>query len=161
MMFSRRELLNRCGLGLGGIALSSLLADLGLAAAPAGGDVAAPVGSSLAPKAPHFAPKAKRIIHLFMNGGPSQVDTFDPKPALEKYHGQKPPTSDKKTERRTGGLLKSPYKFLRGGKSGLPVSEIYPELAKCADDLCVIRSMHTDVPNHEPGLLLMTSGNTQ
>ncbi len=96
-----------------------------------------------------------------MNGGPSQVDTFDPKPELEKYHGQKPPASDKKTERRTGNLMKSPYKFARAGKSGLPVSEIYPELAKCADDLCVIRSMHTDVPNHEPSLLMMTSGNTQ
>jgi hypothetical protein len=117
--------------------------------------------SPLTPKAPHFAPRVKRIIHLFMNGGPSQVDTFDPKPDLDKYHGQKPPASDKKTERRTGNLMKSPYKFAPAGKSGLPVSEIYPELAKCTDDLCVIRSMHTDVPNHEPSLLMMTSGNTQ
>jgi hypothetical protein len=117
--------------------------------------------SPLLPKAPHFKPKAKRIIHLFMNGGPSQVDTFDPKPALEKYHGEKPPGADKKTERRTGGLFKSPFKFTPSGESGIPVSEIFPEVAKCIDDICVIRSMHTDVPNHEPSLLMMNSGITQ
>jgi hypothetical protein len=148
--FSRREMLRRVGTGLGTLGLAGILADESRADA-----------GPLAPKVPQFAARAKRVIHLFMNGGPSQVDTFDPKPALEKYHGKKPPASDKKTERRTGGLMKSPYKFVRAGKSGLPVSEIYPELAKCADDLCVVRSMHTDVPNHEPSLLMMTSGNTQ
>ncbi len=148
--FSRREMLQRVGTGLGVLGLAGLLADEARAAP-----------SPLAPKSPHYQPRVKRIIHLFMNGGPSQVDTFDPKPDLDKYHGQKPPSSDKKTERRTGNLMKSPYKFTRAGQSGLPISEIYPELAKCADDLCVIRSMHTDVPNHEPSLLMMTSGNTQ
>src|SRR5947209_3463387 len=114
--FSRRDMLQRVGTGLGMLGLSSLLAD----------EARVP-SSPLTPKSPHFTPRVKRIIHLFMNGGPSQVDTFDPKPDLEKYHGQKPPTSDKKTERRTGNLMKSPYKFTRAGKSGLPVSEIYPE----------------------------------
>ena len=90
---SRRDLLKQCGFGFGAIALSGLLNEMGYAA-PAAADVAAsagmptPLGSSLAPKVPHFAPKAKRVIHLFMNGGPSQIDTFDPKPALEKYHGK-------------------------------------------------------------------------
>src|SRR4051812_29811406 len=149
---TRREMLQRVGTGLGMAGLAGLLAD----------EARGPANNPLAPRMPHFPPRARHVIHLFMNGGPSQVDTFDPKPALEKHHGQRPPTSDKKTERRTGGLMKSPYKFVRGGKSGLPISEIYPELARwCADDLCVIRSMHTDVPNHEPGLLMMTSGNTQ
>jgi hypothetical protein len=148
---SRRDVLRRTGTGLGLLGLAGLLADEASGAAT----------SPLAPKAPHFAPKAKRIIHLFMNGGPSQVDTFDPKPALEKYKGQKPMLAGLKTERGTSGLMPSPFKFQRCGQSGIEISEIYPELGKCADDLCVIRSMHTDIPNHEPGLLLMTCGNTQ
>jgi hypothetical protein len=89
------------------------------------------------------------------------VDTFDPKPSLDKYHGQRPPNANLKTERRTGGLFKSPFKFQRHGQSGVAVSEIFPEVAKCIDDIAVIRSMHTDVPNHEPSLLMMTCGNSQ
>jgi hypothetical protein len=115
----------------------------------------------LLPKKPQFAAKAKRVIHLFMNGGPSQVDTFDPKPSLEKHHGQQPPKSGLKTERRTGPLYKSPFKFSKYGQSGIEVSEIFPEIGSCIDDICVIRSMHSNIPNHEPGLLLMTSGNSQ
>lgn len=158
MNFSRRELLNRCGMGLGGVALASLLNDLGLAAAPAGADVAAPVGSSLAPKAPHFAPKAKRVIHLFMNGGPSQVDTFDPKPALAKYHG-KLLSEELKGDKRVGGAaFASPFKFAKHGQSGLEISELFPNIAKHADDLCVVRSMQTPIPNHEPGFLMMNCG---
>ncbi|MEZ6141716.1 MAG: DUF1501 domain-containing protein [Zavarzinella sp.] len=144
-------MLAKTGTGLGMLGLASVLADEAQAGT-----------NPLAEKRTHFPARAKHVIHLFMNGGPSQVDTFDPKPELEKYHGKKPPASDKKTERRTGGLMKSPYQFKKSGKSGLPISDIYPNLAKyCADDLCVIRSMHTDVPNHEPSLLMMTSGNTQ
>ncbi len=146
---SRRALLRHTGTGLGLLGLAGLLADEAAANSP------------LAPKAPHFAPKVKRIIHLFMNGGPSQVDTFDPKPALVKYKGQSPKEAGLKTERRTGGLFPSPFAFKKCGQSGLEISEIYPELSKCADDLCVIRSMHTNVPNHEPSLLMMTCGNTQ
>jgi hypothetical protein len=104
----------------------------------------------------HFPARAKRAIFLFMNGGPSHVDTFDPKPALERYAGQKP--SGKLFIPAKAGFVPSPFKFQPHGKSGVVMSELFPYLAGCADDLCVIRSMHTDVPNHEPGLLLMHSG---
>jgi len=154
---TRRECLHQMGTGLGTLGLASILAQDGMlaAAADAGSD------SPLAPKIAHFAPRAKHIIHLFMNGGPSQVDTFDPKPALEKYNGQRPPTADLKTERRTGGLLMSPFKFKKYGESGIEVSDIFPHVGGCIDDICVIRSMHTNIPNHEPSLLMMNSGETQ
>src|SRR5690242_17499907 len=155
---SRRELLARTGTGLGMLGLAGLLQSETPAAHAAG---SLPTANPLAPKPPHFAPKAKHVIHLFMGGGPSQVDTFDPKPALEKYHGQQPPKGTLKTERKTGGLFKSPFKFHKCGQAGIEVSEIFPEIGKCIDDICVVRSMHTDIPNHEPGLLLMTCGNTQ
>ncbi|MFO0864508.1 MAG: DUF1501 domain-containing protein [Gemmataceae bacterium] len=97
-----------------------------------------------------------------MNGGPSQVDTFDPKPALTRWDGQRPPqTAGLRTERGTNALMKSPFRFNQCGQSGLPISEIFPHISDCADDLCVIRSMHTNVPNHEPSLLMMTCGETQ
>jgi hypothetical protein len=112
----------------------------------------------LAPKPPHFSPKAKRVVYLFLNGGPSQVDTFDPKPALTKYHGQPMPTGNLKTERKTGNLMKSPFEFKRCGKSGIEVSEIFPKLGAMIDDCCVIRSMYTERPNHEPSLLMLNSG---
>src|SRR5262245_54162332 len=122
---SRREMLRRMGTGLGMLGLAGILADSGeLAAAPV---------NPLAPNKPHFAPKAKRIIHLFMNGGPSQVDTFDPKPALAKYAGQKPSDAGLKTERNTGGLFPSSFAFKKCGQSGIEVSEIFPEIGKCID----------------------------
>ena len=162
---NRRALLSRIGTGMGTLGLAGILQADGLLAndttKPIFGDDKPANGNALAVQPPHFAPRAKRIIHLFMNGGPSQVDTFDPKPMLEKYHGERPSGADLKTERGTGGLLKSPFKFTNCGESGLPVSEIYPEVGKCIDDICVIRSMHTDVPNHEPSLLMMNSGITQ
>jgi hypothetical protein len=111
----------------------------------------------LAARQPHFAPKVKRVIHLFMNGGPSQVDTFDPKPTLTKYDG-KPLPIHLKTERKTGVGFGSPYQFQRYGQSGIEVSELYPNVARRVDDLCVIRSMRTDLPNHEPSLLMMNCG---
>ena len=111
------------------------------------------------PKGPHFAPKAKRVIHLFMNGGPSHVDTFDPKPELTKWHGKILPDEHRlNTERKTGAAYKSPFAFKKHGQSGLPVSDLFPHVAKHADDLCVIRSMRADVPNHEPSLMLMNCG---
>ena len=149
-MFNRRQMLARTGTGLGMLGLAALLDHEAKAST-----------NPLAPKVAHFPARAKHVIHLFMNGGPSQVDTFDPKPALEKYHGQQPKAAGLKTERRTGGLFKSPFKFHKCGKAGIEVSEIFPEIGKQIDDICVIRSMHTDIPNHEPGLLLMTCGNTQ
>ena len=147
--YSRREMLAKVGAGTGMIGLSTLIGSQA---------TAAPAGSGpLAPKQPHFQPKAKRLIHLFMNGGPSQVDTFDPKPSLVKYNGQRPEAADRKTERKTGSLMQSPFKFHKSGKSGIEVSEIFPGIASCIDDICVIRSMHTNIPNHEPSLLMMTS----
>jgi hypothetical protein len=139
------------------LGLAAILADEARGANAPRSEAANP----LAPKVAHFPAKAKHVIHLFMNGGPSQVDTFDPKPSLEKYHGQQPKAAGLKTERKTGGLFKSPFKFTKCGQSGIEVSEIFPEIGKQIDDICVIRSMHTDIPNHEPGLLLMTCGNTQ
>jgi hypothetical protein len=112
----------------------------------------------LKPKQPHFPAKAKRVIYLFLNGGPSQMDTFDPKPALDKYHGQPMPAGNLRTERKTGTLLRSPFTFRKYGQSGIEISEIFPKLAKHADDLCVIRSMYTERPNHEPSLLMLNSG---
>jgi hypothetical protein len=152
---SRRALLQRLGTGMGVLGLANLLSEQGLLAADA------PAAGPLTPKVAHFPAKAKHVIHLFMNGGPSQVDTFDPKPSLEKYHGQKPPAGLLKTERSTGALLRSPFKFQKYGASGTEISELYPHVATCADDLCVIRSMHTNVPNHEPSLLMMNSGEMQ
>lgn len=153
---NRREMLQRMGTGIGTLGLAGLLAQEQLL----GSEGTSPSGV-MAPKSPHFAPRAKHIIHLFMNGGPSQVDTFDPKPALEKYNGQRPTSADLSTERKTGGLLMSPFKFRKYGESGLEVSDLFPNVGKCIDDICVIRSMHTNIPNHEPSLLMMNSGETQ
>ena len=156
---TRRESLQRIGTGMGVLGLAGILAQDGTlanAALSQGGSA-----SPMAPKAAHFAPRAKHVIHLFMNGGPSQVDTFDPKPALEKYNGQRPPGADLKTERKTGGLLKSPFKFRKYGESGIEVSDLFPHIGECIDEICVIRSMHTNIPNHEPSLLMMNSGETQ
>ena len=149
--FSRREMLRRVGAGLGTIGLASVLAD----------DASAVPFDPLALRQPHHAPKAKHVIHLFMEGGPSQVDTFDPKPALTRHHGTRPPAANFETERPTYNLMKSDFRFARRGKSGVEVSEIFPQVGECIDDICVIRSMHTDVPNHEPGLLMMNCGHNQ
>src|SRR5207247_2424273 len=146
---TRRELLCRAGMGMASLGLAGLLASESSAASLPPDRAVSP----LAPRRPHFAPKAKRVIHLFMNGGPSHVDTFDPKPALAKWAG-KPLPKNLRTERRTGAAFPTPFTFARHGKSGLEVSDIFPHLAKCADELCVIRSMHADVPNHEPSLML-------
>jgi len=156
-LLTRRELLSRMGTGLGMIGLAGLLAD-----EAAGATAQASAGTNpFAPRAPHFEPRARRVIHLFMNGGPSQVDTFDPKPMLEKHAGEKPPEALLPRGRSKGNLMPSPFKFAKYGESGIEVSEIYPHLAKKVDDLCIIRSMHTNVPNHEPSLLMMNSGETQ
>src|SRR5438876_771232 len=108
-MFSRRELLMRSGIGFGALALADLLH--------------ADAANPLAPKKPHFPGKAKHVVHLFMNGGPSQVDTFDPKPLLDKYHGRPLPTTNLRTERKTGAAMRSPYKFQKYGQSAIEVSE--------------------------------------
>jgi hypothetical protein len=149
---SRREMLARSGAGFGMLGLAGVLAADG--AMPS---TAAAAGGALAGKRPHFNGKAKQVVHLFMNGGPSQVDTFDPKPALDKYHGQPLPSS-LRTERKTGAAMRSPFKFTKYGQSGIEVSELFAKTAQHIDDMCVIRSMAADVPNHEPSLLLMNCG---
>lgn len=142
-------MLNRCGMGFGSLALSGLLNSSAL-----GSESQNP----MAPKPAQFPSKVKHVIHLFMNGGPSQVDTFDPKPELQRRGGQTISDGNLKTERPTGALFPSPYRFRRYGESGIEVSEIFPNVAKHVDDMCIIRSMHADVPNHEPSLLLMNCG---
>ena len=104
--------------------------------------------------------RAKRVIFLFMNGGLSQVDSFDPKPMLDKYHGQPLPGGAVATERKTGALMRSPFAFKKYGQSGIEVSELFPHVGECADDICFIRSMYTDIPNHEPSMLMMNTGHT-
>ena len=152
---TRRDFLCRSGMGFASLGLAGLMASQGLlTAAPD----AARSASPLAPKGPHFAPKAKRVIHLFMNGGPSHVDSFDPKPSLQKYAGKPLPRTNLRTERKTGAAFPSPFPFQRYGKSGIEVSELFAHTARNIDDICVIRSMHADVPNHEPSLLLMNCG---
>lgn len=165
---SRREMLGRIGNGCGLAGLAAVLADDLLAdrrslhAAESPAAITSPAAAPLAPKPPHHAAKARRVIYLFMNGGPSQVDTFDPKPALEKHAGQAPPAELVNTMRRTKGtLMPSPFKFSKQGQSGIEVSDLFPQLSRCIDDLCVIRSMHTNLPNHEPSFLMMNSGETQ
>src|SRR5881392_325733 len=149
-MLTRRDLLQRTATGFGIVGLANLLNDQQLLATPQ----AAGPGNPLAPKLPHFAAKAKRIIHVFMNGGPSQVDTFDPKPELARFNGRSPGGTLAGVRGGTRVLMASPFRFGQHGQSGLPVSEIFPRVAECADDLCVVRSMYTNVPNHEPSLLM-------
>jgi hypothetical protein len=149
---SRREILRTMGTGLGMAGLAGILQAEQPPAAHA-----FPL-APLAPKSPHFTPTAKHVIFLFLNGGPSQVDTFDPKPMLQKMSGQPIPSGNLKTERKTGNLLGSPFSFRRCGKSGIEVSEIFPKLGDAIDDVCVIRSMYTEIPNHEPSLFLMNCG---
>src|SRR5436190_377194 len=150
MTLTRRDLLCRATLGVGAFALADLMGQ-------AWGDDAAAL-NPLAPKRPHFAAKAKRVIHIFPNGGASHVDTFDPKPALEKYAGKPLPTGNLRTERKTGAAYPSPFTFAKCGESGLEISDAFPKVREHADQLCVIRSMYTEVPNHEPSLLMMNCG---
>ena len=156
-LLGRRELLKSAGLGLGMLGLSGILADAGELSA-AGASASATANPLLA-RPPHFAGRAKRVVHFFLNGGPSHVDTFDPKPLLEKYAGQPIPQS-LTTERKTGGALPSPFKFQKYGQSGLEISELFARTAVHADDIAVIRSMYAQVPNHEPSLLLMNCGDS-
>ena len=138
---SRRRLIQSFAGGFGALGLASALEQANASTAR-----------------PHFAPRAKRVIQLFMNGGPFQGDLFDPKPRVAEFAGDRPAEVDLRTERKTGGLLPSPYKFLASGESGVPVSELLPLTAQCIDDMCIVRSVHTDNPNHGPALLLMNNG---
>ena len=158
---SRRTFFSRLGDGLHGAALATLLgADLYSARTASG---ASRRVSAFGSREPHFEPKATSVIHLFMNGGPSQVDLFDPKPALEKYAGKQAPRdilNQLESPQQVGSFLPSPYKFTRHGECGMDISEALPHLAQCVDDITLIRSMHGEHFNHEPSLYLMHSGRT-
>ena len=158
---SRRDLLARAGTGLGLVGLAATFAQGSDAPAPQADDSVVRSDDKSSARGggarTHHPPRAKAVIHLFMNGGLSQVDSFDPKPALKKYAGKSLPI-DLKTERKTGAAFPSAYEFTRYGESGLPVSELFPHVGALADELCVLRGMHADVPNHEPSLLLMNTG---
>ncbi|GAB4456847.1 MAG: DUF1501 domain-containing protein [Armatimonadaceae bacterium] len=150
--WTRREMLTQSACGFGMLALAAL----------AGEETAlAAVGENgpLAPKKPHFAPRAKRVIFIFMHGGPSQVDTFDPKPLLTRDHGKPfPGKRPRVVFAQTGNLMKSPWEFKRYGKSGIEVSDLFPEVGQCVDDLCVIRSLHADNTAHGGALLQLHTG---
>ena len=150
MFLSRREMLQQTGMGFG------LLGAIGLLAGPAPANDQP--SNPLAVKSSHFRPRAKRVIHIYLNGGPSQVDTFDPKPELVKYNGQPLPAGNLTTERRTGAAMASPFKFQKYGQSGLEVSELFTRTAQHVDDICFIRSMQANTPNHEQSMRLMNCG---
>ena len=138
----RRAFLQRSGMGMGALGLAGLLQ------------------AETESKRPgiHFPAQAEHVIHIFLNGGMSQVDTFDPKPELTKRGGQMLPFDNLQTERKTGVALPSPFEFAQHGESGIPISDLFPSVAKCADDLAVIRSMHVELPSHEMSLMLMNTG---
>lgn len=140
---TRREALCRIGNGFGMMAFAGMISE------------------SLARAGTDFTPRAKRVIFLYMNGGLSQVDSFDRKPALEKYHGQPLPGGSIATERKTGTLMKSPFTWKKYGQCGMEISELFPHVGECADDICWIRSVYTDIPNHEPAMLMMNTGFSQ
>lgn len=151
---SRREMLWQSGIGFGGLALHGLLADEERAAA-----AVAKSQNPLAQKAPHFTPRAKRVIFMFMHGGPSQVDTFDYKPQLTEDDGKPLPFAKPRvTSAQTGTLLKSPWKFTQHGQSGMPVSELFPHIAGCVDDICFINSMWCSNSRHGSALLELHTG---
>ncbi len=151
---SRREALRRIGGGFGLVGLASVLGESSL-------EAGSTVLSTLAAKPSHLPARAKHVIFLFLNGGLSQVDTFDPKPMLNKFHGQPYPGGNPKTDAVTGNLLRSPFSSKKHGQSGIEVTEIFPQLASCIDDICLVRSCKTDVPNHESALFMMNCGHIQ
>ena len=155
---TRRDALCRIGNGFGMLAFANLVGES--IARAAGPEVFGRGGALGARKLDHPA-RAKHVIFLFMNGGLSQVDSFDPKPMLDKYHGQPLPGGSIATERRTGALMRSPFTFKKYGQCGMDVSELFPHVGECADDICWIRSVYTDIPNHEPSMLMMNTGHTQ
>ena len=151
-MFTRRHLLQSSAVGFPMLALRSLLE------ADTFGQGPNPLASRLA----HHAPRAKRILFLFMKGGPSQVDTFDHKPLLKKHAGQRPQLVDRKSLRNTkGGLFPSPFGFKHYGETGKWVSDLFPHVAQHVDELCFIHSMHTNIPEHAGAILMMNLGHLQ
>jgi uncharacterized protein (DUF1501 family) len=163
LLQSRRNFLTTSANGVGLVALASLLMEDGRLVANPGADAPA---SPLAPRPPHFAPKAKNCICIYLEGGPSQLDLFDPKPRLNAMHGQKLPESFTKNvrfaflQKETAVVLGSPRNWAKHGRCGMDLSELLPHLSRCADDIALVRSMHTEAFNHHPGQLLMNTGST-
>jgi hypothetical protein len=147
---TRRQFLQRAGMGIGALGLATLLGEEMFGSRA----VAADPMAELAPKAPHFAAKAKHVVHIFAQGAPSHVDTWDPKPALTQYDGKAIPGME-------GVAMASPFKFAKKGKSGIEVSEVFPKLGEMVDDLAIIRSMYTDIPAHEVATVFMNTGSTR
>jgi hypothetical protein len=165
VLLSRRHFLANTANGVGLLALASMLQQDGLLAADKPGAATADAGlDPLAPKAPHFAPKAKSCIFIYLEGAPSQIDLFDPKPKLRELHGQKLPDSFTQSvrfafiQKETAAILGSPREFKRYGRCGLDLADLLPHLGSCADEIALIRSMHTDQFNHHPGQLMMNTG---
>ena len=165
-LISRRQLLTRTSLGLGAVALSSLINPTLFAAAPSG-PATRPSGGSF--RAPHFAPKAKRVIYLFQSGGPSHLELFDYKPKLDALYGTDLPPSVRMGQRLTGftsgqaklPVIPSKFAFKQSAKGGVWVSELMPHTSRIMDDLCLVRSMHTEAINHDPAITLMQTGHQQ
>ncbi|MCX7400861.1 MAG: DUF1501 domain-containing protein [Planctomycetales bacterium] len=157
---NRRQLLHRCGAGFGALALSDMIARSGLCAGESAADARGTMASNpLASRAPHFPARAKRVIFLFMHGGPSHVDTFDYKPELIKHHGQPLPFEKPRIQfAQTGNLLRSPWKFRRYGQCGAWVSDLFPHVGRCVDDITFIRSIHGSNEAHGGALLKMHTG---
>jgi hypothetical protein len=153
-LLTRRQMLRQMGTGLGMLGLATLLQDSGLLVPAAN----AASQNPLSPKPSPLPARAKRIIHIYLNGGPSHVDTFDPKPALAKWADKTIPTGNLTTERPLGTVLPSPFKFRPYGQSGIEISEIFSKTAEHADEICFIRSMHANTPNHEQSMRLMNCG---
>lgn len=150
-LLTRRQFLNRAGMGFGALSLAALFGEglfLGDAAA------ASSSANSLQPKSLHFPAKARHVVHIFAQGAPSHIDTWDPKPALAKYDGKSIPGYD-------GVAMASPFKFEKRGRSGIEVSEVFPQLGELVDDLCVVRSCYTDIPAHEVATVFMNTGSTR
>ena len=175
---TRREFLNRCGMGFGGLGLTMMMSESGLLIPIEKAGAGTPLGvashgrgtgfmgeeaASLAPKAAPLPAKAKHVIHIFTSGAPSHLDTFDYKPELAKHKGKQ--ISGKRQPNQPmdpkAGLMASPFKFERHGKSGIPISQIFPHLSAHADEMCVINSMYTDIPAHDQAQLLMNCGTTR
>src|SRR6266478_3205089 len=152
MPSTRRDALKALANGFG-------LASFAALAAPSA--EAAATGNPWTPKAPHFAPKAKHIIVVFLQGGLSQVDSFDCKPMLDKYDGKPLPYETPRTEFATGALMRSPFTFRKYGRNGIEVSEIFPHMAGIIDEFCIVRSMISDIPNHGPSVLMMNTGSVR
>ena len=159
-LITRRWFLEECGIGLGSMALGPLLGTAGLAASSPG------QAGPFAPKAPHYAPKAKNVIYLFMAGAPSHLELFDYKPRLAEFDGTLPPAELLEGYRAAfispnSKLLGPKFKFARQGRCGAEISEVLPHLAKVVDDIAIVKSMSTDAFNHAPGQILMTTGSQQ